>query len=567
MHPRDALRRLLPAIALLFVTVSGAAWTGDSQAVGASQVAPAHSAGVPKEHGTSARPTPALSGSTAVSYGWARTWGGNGASVRANGVTADTTGMVYVVGEFSGTVNFDPLGNSAGSTITSHNGTIDAFLAQYTSAGSFRWARAWGGGVVGGTGPVGRDTASSVGVSSTGDVFVVGHYQYTVDFNPAGGATHTSNAGSANNVFVSSFDSQGTFRWVRTWGPADGGAEGYSVAIDALDNIYVVGDFTGSGCDFAPWSTHDYHANHPPAPGSPFGALFDSYLSKLDSNGNFLWARTWGGEGYDDGPGVAVDGVGNVYVGGMYASQTINFDPAGGSAGLGHPANDSGIKVDAFLSKFSSDGTFQWVRTWGAAGTDEVGATVAADGAGGIYLAGRFGCTACDFNPGPGGSPDLHSTQGDADGFVSKFRSDGTFEWARTFGGTGADAVGNVMPDGWGNVYASGLFANTISFGAGVDIPSHGDSDAFVARFDATGNLLDALTWGGTGADGANRLARDQSGSVYVAGWFQNLVDFDPSGGVDQHTAVGIRDGFLSRLLAPTTALPYAIYLPRVTNR
>jgi hypothetical protein len=489
----------------------------------------------------------------ATAYGWAKTWGGNASGAQANHIVADAWGNLYVTGEYTGTVAFNPAG---GASHTS-NGAQDAFLSKFASDGAFQWVKTWGG--------TGRDVSTGIVVDSTGNVYVSGHFQYTVDFNPSGGASHASNAGGMNNIFFSKFISDGTFQWVKTWGPSDGGAESYSIAMDGSDHVYVVGDFTGSSCDFNPWGSHDVHNNHPPDPASPYGRLFDAYLSKFDSSGNFIWAKTWGGEGYDDGPGVAVDSLGNVYVGGMYASQTINFDPAGGNGGLGHPAHDSGIVVDAFLSKFASDGTFQWVRTWGGQGVDDVAQAVAVDRSNNVFVGGRFGCTNCDFNP--GGTADIHSSNGDLDAFVSKFDSSGNFQWAKTWGSTGWDSAGGLTTDGLYNVYATGIFLNTVDFdpGSGVDNhTSNGKRDAFLSKFDAAGNFQEAATWGGSGDDGGNKLARDAAGNVYVAGWFQGSVDFDPGAGVDNRTAIGVNDAFFSKFLAQT--LPYAIYLPHIAS-
>jgi hypothetical protein len=490
--------------------------------------------------------SPALAASTNLSatvYSWAKTWGGNASSVQANNIVVDGASNLYVTGEYTGTVAFNPAG---GASHTS-NGAQDAFLSKFASDGTFQWVKTWGG--------TGRDVSNGIVVDSSGNVYVSGPFVNTVDFNPSGGASHTSNAGGMNNIFLSKFASDGTFQWVKTWGPSDGGAEGYSIAIDGSNNVYVVGDFSGTTCDFNPWGTHDVHTNHPTDPSWTHGPLFDAYLSKFDSSGNFLWAKTWGGEGYDDGPGVAVDGLGNVYVGGMYASQTINFDPAGGLGGLGHPAHDSGIVVDVFLSKFNSSGIFQWVRTWGGQGTDEVGQTVTVDRSNNVYVAGRFGCTNCDFNPGPGGTADLRSSHGGLDAFVSKFDASGTFQWAKTWGGTGWDSLAGLTTDGSNNVYATGIFANTVDFGSGSGVSSQGQWDAFLSKFDSSGNFQGAETWGGPGDDGCNKLARDAAGNVYVAGWFQNTVDFDPGSGVDNHTAMGGKDAFLSMFTPSLSSL------------
>jgi hypothetical protein len=468
-------------------------------------------------------------------YAWTKTWGGSG-DESAGKVVVDKSGNVYVAGAFAGTVDFDP--DPVKTDIhSSHNGTIDAYLAKFSPDGTFLWARTWGGGPVGGTGFSGRDIAGGLALDSHGNVYVCGHFQYTVDFNPAGGTTLSSNAGSMNNPFLSKFTPDGTFLWARAWGPSDGGSEGYSVAVDASDNAYVVGDFTGTSCDFNPWSSpHDVHVNH---------GFFDAYLTKFDSNGTFQWAKTWGGEGYDDGPGVAVDSAGNVYVAGMYASTNIDFDPAGG-AGTGHPAHDSGAVVDVFLSKFDSNGNFKWVRTWGGASTNEAGGGLVVDGTGAAYVTGRFECTNCDFNP--LGAPDLHSSVGGADSFVAKYDANGNFQWARTWGGSGADCVGGIVLDEANNVYAIGGFTGTTNFDQGrgtANATSNGGQDVFLVAFDSGGAFQQVKTWGGSGADWGWHVGRSSGGRLYVAGEFETSVDFDPGSGVDSRAASGGTDAFL----------------------
>ncbi len=531
---------------------------------------------------SSARPVGATAGYTATVYRWAKTWGGS-SDDSAGHVAVDQWGNVYVVGSFVGTVDFDP-DPATTDYHTSHNGTIDAFLSKFAPDGTFEWARTWGGGNI----PInnwdlsGRDVAYGVGVDSVGNAYVVGPYRNSVDFNPDPTITetHTSNAGTENNIYLSKFTPDGTFQWVRTWGPsvvanAAGGAEGYNVVVSG-NYLYVAGDFSGDQTDFNPWGNHDWHQNHLPSSGPIF---FDAFLSKFDLNGNFQWAKTWGGEGYDDGPGVAVDGAGSVYVAGMYASQTINFDPAGGSGGLGHPAHDSGIIVDVFLSKFDASGNFQWVKTWGEQGTEDAMGTVVVDGANNVYVAGRFASVNCDFNPGPGGTPDYHSTHNPApvvsptlqqkdnalDAFLSEFASDGTFQWANTWGGNGSDNDMGLAVDGTGHVYASGWFSGTVDFDPGNGVDSHtsnGQHDAFLSQFDSSGTLQWAKTWGGSGDDTSVVTLDGTTGHVYAAGGFVGAVDFDPGSGLDNHTSNGGSDAFLSKFWL----ISYSVYLPLVTK-
>ena len=470
-----------------------------------------------------------------ISLSWAKTWGGISSDIVHN-IAVDGAVNVYVTGEFTGTVDFDP-----GLGVDSHtsNGGVDVFLSKFDANGNFLWVRTWGGS--------GRDVPNGIGVDKSGNIYVSGPYQYTVDFDPGTGTDiHSSNAGSMNNVFLSKFDANGNYQWVRTWGPSDGGSESYSLALDSANNIYVEGDFTGSSTNYNPWDTlhPDWHINHP----GPI-ANFDAFLSKFDSNGNFQWVRTWGGEGYDDGPGVAVDGLGNVYVAGMYASKTIDFDPAGG--GASYPAHDSGFVVDVFLSKFDSNGNFQWVRTWGSQGTDDAAETVIVDGANNVYVSGRYGSISCNFNP--WGVADYHSSNGSLDAFLSKFDSNGNFQWARTWGGTGWDAAGGLAVDGANNVYVTGDFAGTVSIGT-TTVLSNGGEDVFFCKYDSNGNFQWVKTWGGSTDDYGYHVAVNSAGDTYyVVGSFQNITDLDPGTGVDSHISNGLSDGFLSKFISPVS--------------
>ena len=515
---------------------------------------------------------------TALKKSWTQIWGGSG-SEDANAIAIDSSGNLYVAGEFSGIVDFDP--THADPPHTS-NGIQDAFLTKWDANGNFLWARTWGG--------AGRDVAYSVAVDSSGNAYVTGPYRNTVDFDPGPGVTsYTSNAGASNNVYFSKFDTNGTFKWVRTWGPSNGGAEGYSIAIDPSDNIFLVGDFNigtpGGTCDFNPWGGHDLRTSH---------GFYDGFLTRFDPNGTFQWAKTWGGWGYDDTTGVAVDGSNGVYVTGMYGSTDINFDPAGGDGGKNHPAHDNSfLYVDVYLTKFTPAGAFQWVRTWGGAGTTEAGQKILVDHAHNIYVAGRFECSNCNFD-GTGMTQDIHSTNGglgdlpnqtDFDAFVSKYDASGAFLWARTWGGAHWDSAQGIAVDDANNLYVTGVFnqivcdpayptvppacpaslASTVDFDPGPGtalVTSNLYSDVFLSKFDPRGNFLWVKTWGANGADGGNGVAFNTAGDLYVIGWFEDSVDFVPGPDVDVHTSHGLEDAFLSKFAA--IDLPFSIFLPGV---
>jgi hypothetical protein len=169
---------------------------------------------------------------------------------------------------------------------------------------------------------------------------VTGGFHGTVDFDPGPDVdNHVSNGG--HDAFVTKFDSGGNYIGARTWGGTDFDY-GFGAAVDGWGDVYVTGYFSGT-VDFDPGPDVDNHVSN---------GFRDTFLTKFDSSGNFVWARTWGGTGFDYGNGVAVDGSGNAYVTGMFEDE-VDFDP-----GPGMNNQVSNGYDDAFLSKFPPDGNW-----------------------------------------------------------------------------------------------------------------------------------------------------------------------------------------------------------------
>ena len=169
----------------------------------------------------------------------------------------------------------------------------------------------------------------------------------TVDFDPGDGVDyHTSS--TADDSYLSKFDSNGDFVWAKTWG---GGYSQrcYGVAVEGPANVYVTGHFYGL-VDFDPGSGIDNHGSH---------GYYDIFLSRFDSDGNFVWARTWGGDAGDQAECVAVGSQNDIYVVGDFEWE-VDFDPGDGIDNI-----ESNGLSDCYLSKFDSDGNYIFVRTWG----------------------------------------------------------------------------------------------------------------------------------------------------------------------------------------------------------
>ena len=121
-----------------------------------------------------------------------------------------------------------------------------------------------------------------------------------------------------------------------------------SISSDAIGNIYTTGYFAG---------TVDFDPGNGITTLDPTGA--DIFVHKMDSSGNFIWARSFGGIGEDRGLSLKVDDLGNVYTTGAF-NGTADFDPSTGTANL----TSNGFQ-DAFVSKLNANGDFVWVKQMG----------------------------------------------------------------------------------------------------------------------------------------------------------------------------------------------------------
>ncbi|MCK4719058.1 hypothetical protein KAU08_00290, partial [bacterium] len=128
-----------------------------------------------------------------------------------------------------------------------------------------------------------------------------------------------------------------------TWG-GSGYDRGRGVAADGSGYVYITGYFR-STVDFDPGGGDPHTSNG--------GA--DVFLSKFDSSGNFEWALTWGGSGYDRGYGVAVDGSGKVYVTGVFEFK-VDFAPTDPPCSEAPDEHTSNGWFDIFLTKHLPDG-------------------------------------------------------------------------------------------------------------------------------------------------------------------------------------------------------------------
>ncbi len=456
---------------------------------------------------------------------------GYGIRDQGEGMDVDSSGNVYITGSFDGVnIDFDP---GIGIDAYSSNGGYDAYLIKYDPDGNYLWTITWGG--------VGIwDEGFGLAIHQT-SIYVTGHFEQTVDFDPslAGIDNHTA-LGDGRDIFLSKFDLDGNLQWAITWGELGTSVvgiwdEGHGVGMLSTGDIIVTGIFSGT-VDFDPGAGNDPHTSI---------GDDDVFISRFNPSGGHIWTETFGGL-YEDGVnGIDIDNSDRILITGFYMD-TVDFDPGAGTDS--HTSN--GFK-DIFFSRFAPNGTFDIARTWGSyeGFIFEDGFDIAADSSDNMFITGRFEGTV-DFDPGPG--ENIVVAAGQVDTYLCKFSATGDFAWALTWSGDGIwDEGHGVAIDSFDFVYVIGNFQGTVDFnpGPGVnEFTSNGGQDVFVSKFTNDGAYVLTVTWGGTEFwDEGHAIVIDDSGAIYVKGCFSGTVDLNPFGGVDEKTSSGDPDVFYTR--------------------
>jgi len=409
---------------------------------------------------------------------------------------------------------------------------LTLFLFEYLAFAqqpTLDWAKSFGGALA--------ERTSSIAVDHSGNVYVVGGFYGTVDFDPGPGVTSLSTAGNADtDAFISKFDAFGNFVWVKRFGTTASWEESFAVTTDAVGNVYTTGFFSNT-VDFDP-GAGVYNLTE-----QGFGSD-DMFISKLDSNGNFIFAKQIGGNGSEIPKGIALDNAGNIYTTGEISSAiqgttilTTDFDPGPGVFPL---TSTTGLNGDVFVSKLDNNGNFIWAKNLGGINHDDAKA-IAVDGVGNVYITGIFQGTA-DFDPSANVANLVNGSPGTYyDIFVCKLDTNANYMWAKSFGSTNKDDYGfGIAVDSSGNVYSTGTFQATVDFdpGAGVANLVGGYQGNYISKLDSNGNYVWAKTFFGNGCAG-KAITLDNLGNVYTTGYFGGTCDFDPNAGVANLTATG----------------------------
>ncbi|WP_051437540.1 T9SS type B sorting domain-containing protein [Olleya marilimosa] len=438
--------------------------------------------------------------SIAQTYEWTNTYGNDNFD-KLISITSDHLGNTYSTGHFVGTVDFDPGPDVFNLTSNETGFELNVFVQKLDPQGNFVWAITFP--------DVNFDDGRSIAIDSLGNLIIVGR---------------TEIPGMSDNIMIFKLDPDGNVIFFEQFG---NNAQDYasSVVLDDQDNIYLIGQYQNT-IDMDPGqATFNLSAN-----GST-----DIFLLKLDSNGDFLWAKSIGGNDLDLGRHLNIDGIGNLYITGFF-NGTCDFDPNSGvSNGI-----SNGI-WDAFIVKLNNNGDLIWHKSFGSTGLDDASSSDT-DSNGNTIITGFFSGTV-DFNPNAGVF-NLTSS-GEEDIFILKLDPNGELIWANSLGTAYYDYGQSVTLDDVNEIYVTGGLFNPENFDPNGFTT---DYDVFINKYNAAGNLLWDLKFGGIDSDLGFAIHVDDFYNIYVGGYFHQTVDFNPEDNVeDIYVSNGLQDIFITK--------------------
>lgn len=450
--------------------------------------------------------------SQTIAWNWAKSFGGNiGDGISSIVVTNDNaivvTGFYFSVQMTIGTTTLTNM--SPGST--------DFFIAKYDLNGSPIWAKTFGG--------TASDVASSITTDSLGNLYLAGNFRSQSVVLDGYTINNFNNVGNSD-IFTAKFDPNGNVVWAKRYGDYYGESP-TSIVADHFGNFYLGGVFSNSSLSFDAITIY-----------SNSSSSSEGFIAKFDSNGNPIWANSYGGSSSDIINSLAIDQNGNCIATGQFESTSMI---------VGTTTLTGSYNGDIFLIKVDKNGNPIWAKSNGGSDADDA-RSVVIDQQGNCYITGFYASPSIAF-----GSTTLNNTDNNGDAFVVKYNNSGIVVWAKRINssGSGSFDVGNAIAiDPAGSTYVTGQYSGaSISFGT-YSIINSGTQNTFLLKFDTNGNPQYALSPSTNYSyNTAQAVCLDKVNNIYVGGkFFSADITFGPTVLTNSNNNGTIADAFITKV-------------------
>ncbi len=455
-------------------------------------------------------------------------------------IQVDNAGNTYACGYFSGSVDFDP---GVGVYMLTAQGINDAFILKLSANGGFVWARQLSG--------PGDDVAYCCALDKVNNrLFVGGCFSDSIDLDPGAGINKQVSKGSTDLYIIAMDLNANYLNALHLGGINDDAVNG--ITVDQSAKLVATGYFQ---------QTMTYGGSIPNLKNLTSLGGDDIFVLKWNSaNSNCDWAISIGASGQQDGNSIICDSKNNIRIAG-YFENNVDFDP-GASTSLATNHGNS----DWFVLGLDSNAQFQWIQTCGSP-SFESALSITVNAKDEVLSGGFF-----QSNLSIGNS--TISSLGNNDALLVNISKYGNLNWYQRYGGTGQELINNLLTTSGNSLLVTGYFQDTVLFNSqnpSLKRISNGSRDVFFFSADTSGNVQWVKSFGGAADDWGNSIAADNSGNIFVGGFFEQLVDFNAGAGVYNLMALN-DDAFLEKLspcnpsTSNTTQTACGRYLWHATN-
>lgn len=382
-------------------------------------------------------------------------------------------------------------------------------FTSFSQEANWAWGKTLGG--------PGMDHAFDIETDNQGNIYHCGGAR-AIDYDPGPDSAFLNPVGE---LYISKLDNDGNFIWLKGFSNVSVYLGDSHLAINKNGNqdMLVYGSFGGQ-MDADPDPATQYILTGP-----------GMFIVKLDSAGNFLWAKSFVGN-LNNVTSAVFDfsGNGDIYATGRTYYWQNDMDP--------DPVDTFYVQASTFVLKLDSAGDFEW-----AYGTAVRTNDITTDSTSSIYIAGDYNVTA-DFDPDTSVVYNLPATtqfSSMTDMFIWKLTSNGQFVWVKSFTSPNINTYPQAIEfDPLGNIYMVGIMRDSVNFDPGLSdfkiVVTSSVSNAgwpFVVKMDVNGNFIWAKVFESHVSSVANAIGIDTylHTGIFVSGIFSGDIDLDPGAG------------------------------------
>lgn len=407
---------------------------------------------------------------------------------------------------------------------------VDFHLQKRDADGTVLWTKSWGGSDI--------QSALATCIDHEGNIYILGRFLSTVDFDPNEGVFEVSSEtlewNFGTDLFLLKLDNDGNFLWVFTEG-ADADFEGIigsNICVDKDNNVVFTGQFEGY------FEFGDGH--YVSITAGALSSFHDNFIVKFDADGNCLWAhQIEGGEGdsSDKILGLDTDSLNNIFIGGHFMHE-LDMNPAPFETEY---ISHTSYLHDGFILKINADGVFEWVKQIGGGYSASINSLKI--NTNGDLICSGFAKGETDYDP---ADTDyiLGGDDSEKHGFILKLNTLGEFVWVKELKGHDVHIMAMDL-DTSNRIYLTGYFEEEMNLSPDeilIEVSSEGSTDIFIAELSEDGDFNWGTTLGNDGQDKSGGLVLSNTSSFIITGEFQATVDFNPSPAVNELDDEGLTD-------------------------